>query len=140
MRFKMIYARPALFNAVSSYMQTVFPRLLSLPLSCRVVSIPITYPSLSHTCSLWIESFQEWKVKGYIFFFKEFEIWIRRWKWIGLKNIWNRIYFIAFNCSWNILSRFKIISILYIYLWCVSLLFELFSLLNFTILFYIFYK
>lgn len=80
------------------------------------------------------------RIYFFFFFFKEFEIWIRRWKWIGLKNIWNRIYFIAFNCSWNILSRFKIISILYIYLWCVSLLFELFSLLNFTILFYIFYK
>lgn len=45
-------------------------------------------------------------------FFKEFEIWIRRWKWIGLKDIWNRIYLTAPEIF---CQDFQIISVLYIY-------------------------
>lgn len=102
MRFKMIYARAPLFNAVSSYTQTVFPRLLSLPLSRRArFDTPITYPRIPAAFS--IESFQEWKVKGYIFFFF-FRIWMKK----DRKIFGNRIYLIAFQ---GILNYFSFIYI-----------------------------
>lgn len=102
MRFKMIYARAPLFNAVSSYTQTVFPRLLSLPLSRRArFDTPITYPRIPAAFS--IESFQEWKVKGYIFFF-----FLRIWMKKDRKIFGNRIYLIAFQ---GILNYFSFIYI-----------------------------
>lgn len=104
MRFKMIYARAPLFNAVSSYTQTVFPRLLSLPLSRRArFDTPITYPRIPAAFS--IESFQEWKVKGYIFFF-----FLRIWMKKDRKIFGNRIYLVAFQ---GILNYF---SFIYIYI------------------------
>lgn len=103
MRFKMIYARAPLFNAVSSYTQTVFPRLLSLPLSRRArFDTPITYPRIPAAFS--IESFQEWKVKGYIFFF------LKNLNKKDRKIFGNRIYLIAFQ---GILNYF---SFIYIYI------------------------
>lgn len=102
MRFKMIYARAPLFNAVSSYTQTVFPRLLSLPLSRRArFDTPITYPRIPAAFS--IESFQEWKMKGYIFFF-----FLRIWMKKDRKIFGNRIYLIAFQ---GILNYFSFIYI-----------------------------
>lgn len=102
MRFKMIYARAPLFNAISSYTQTVFPRLLSLPLSRRArFDTPITYPRIPAAFS--IESFQEWKVKGYIFFF-----FLRIWMKKDRKIFGNRIYLIAFQ---GILNYFSFIYI-----------------------------
>lgn len=101
MRFKMIYARAPLFNAVSSYTQTVFPRLLSLPLSRRArFDTPITYPRIPAAFS--IESFQEWKVKGYIFFF------LKNLNKKDRKIFGNRIYLIAFQ---GILNYFSFIYI-----------------------------
>lgn len=98
----MIYARAPLFNAVSSYTQTVFPRLLSLPLSRRArFDTPITYPRIPAAFS--IESFQEWKVKGYIFFF-----FLRIWMKKDRKIFGNRIYLIAFQ---GILNYFSFIYI-----------------------------
>ena len=98
----MIYARAPLFNAVSSYTQTVFPRLLSLPLSRRArFDTPITYPRIPAAFS--IESFQEWKGKGYIFFF-----FLRIWMKKDRKIFGNRIYLIAFQ---GILNYFSFIYI-----------------------------
>lgn len=97
----MIYARAPLFNAVSSYTQTVFPRLLSLPLSRRArFDTPITYPRIPAAFS--IESFQEWKVKGYIFFF------LKNLNKKDRKIFGNRIYLIAFQ---GILNYFSFIYI-----------------------------